>query len=571
MKIKTIVQAHINHMNKSILTQHFGAFHKKQYNEIINVTQFLPETSKYSERLYCIINDISSIPTCFKINCEKQAKFRNITYGYTKYCSQKCKNTCEISKKGKIKKLKEKAASTSKKVKKALASKTKEEWHIILKRRKKTRDAHTAEKRIETLKRRAETISNKYANGDTSITNISQTEYFRKTFTKTLLDKYGVTTPMHIPRIKEKALKNRKITDEGKENQRISRYRNTYERLQKHPTLKILTPSEDFKGGGYDKQYQWKCTLCDTTFNKAYDDGLFPKCPKCSTDNTLQKELYTFIKSICDEDILYDTYNIVPISFDGGKRQLDIIIPTKKIAFEFNGLYWHSDTILNNKNYHLLKTQQCAEQDYTLFHIFEDEWLFKKQIVKSRIKHILRLHSYKIFARKCTIKEIDSTTAEKFNEKYHIQGYLAASIRLGLFYRGKLVSVMTFRKHKKGYELSRYCTIRSFSIIGGAGKLLSYFEKNYEWDNLHTYADKRWSTGNLYKQLGFRHIHDSTPNYFYWKHSPIRLSRLNFQKHKLQNCLENYDETLTEYANILNNGYYRVWDCGNMVFTKKRV
>jgi hypothetical protein len=33
--------------------------------------------------------------------------------------------------------------------------------------------------------------------------------------------------------------------------------------------------------------------------------------------------------------------------------------------------------------------------------------------------------------------------------------------------------------------------------------------------------------------------------------------------------LENYNSDLTEYQNMLENGYHRVWDCGIFVFIYK--
>ena len=39
-----------------------------------------------------------------------------------------------------------------------------------------------------------------------------------------------------------------------------------------------------------------------------------------------------------------------------------------------------------------------------------------------------------------------------------------------------------------------------------------------------------------------------------------------FQKHKLKDKLENFDSDLTEVENMINNGYNRIYDCGNLKF-----
>ena len=44
-------------------------------------------------------------------------------------------------------------------------------------------------------------------------------------------------------------------------------------------------------------------------------------------------------------------------------------------------------------------------------------------------------------------------------------------------------------------------------------------------------------------------------------------SRSQTQKHKLKALLgEHFNESLTEAENMQSNGFYRIWDCGNMIF-----
>jgi len=188
--------------------------------------------------------------------------------------------------------------------------------------------------------------------------------------------------------------------------------------------------------------------------------------------------------------------------------------------------------------------------------------------------------NYSIGARKCIIKELDSKTKNKFLDKYHIQGKDNSSIKLGAFYKARLVAVMTFGKRRialgkkeskdNEYELLRFVTVANFNIIGIASKLLKYFERNYNPLKLITYADRRWSQGNLYHQLGFEFSHISKPNYFYFKNNEIkRYHRFNFRKNVLYYKIDKYDVNLTEVQNMKNNNYTRIFDCGNYMFFKE--
>lgn len=291
-----------------------------------------------------------------------------------------------------------------------------------------------------------------------------------------------------------------------------------------------------------------------------------PSCGSLTEISTSEQQIFEFINSLvpCEQS----NRNII------SPYELDIFIPSMLIAVELNGNYWHSSKH-KDKLYHLFKTELSNKmQNVRVIHIFEDEWLNQQQIVKSRIKSILGKTSYKIYARKCEVREITTPLKTKFLNKYHIQGACASSINLGLFYHNRLVAVMTFGKRrfdkKEGYELIRYCTIGNFNIVGGAGKLLKHFEREWSPTTIISYADRRWSIGNLYKQLGFIEVRKTTPNYYYVHPSTgyLRESRIKYQKHKLFNMLDSFDPNKTEWENMQDHGYSKIYDCGNLVFEK---
>ena len=332
---------------------------------------------------------------------------------------------------------------------------------------------------------------------------------------------------------------------------------------------------DEFKDSSTNKVWLWKCNKCGNVFEALYDNGHHHRCFNCYPNTAngtsmMEQKVAEYVQSLTKHKVYnrsLENKRLIP------HREVDIYVPGLKLGIEFDGLYYHSEQNGKDKSYHLEKTELCEQKGIQLIHIFEDEWCEKQKIVKSRLKHIIckqKLH--RIFARKCAVREIDNVTKDKFLEKYHIQGKDIAKIRFGLFYNSHLVAVMTFAKSrfnkKYQYELSRYATIANFTIVGGAGKLLKCFEQAFKPKSIVTYADRRWSKGNLYYNIGFRYLHSSAPNYFYIKNQH-RFSRLLFQKHKLKNLLEKFDESKTEVENMLDNGYYRIFDCGNLVFVKE--
>jgi len=369
---------------------------------------------------------------------------------------------------------------------------------------------------------------------------------------QTCLERYGVEHPVHAFEVREKLRKKQ----QEKFLQKLVMYLD-------HLNLELLDPV--YKHAHYI--HTWRCKKCGHEFTQiwnAIQQGyLCPKCYPKPTGSKQENELVEFVKRLEINIVRHDRNLIKPL-------ELDIVIPDYKIAIEHDGLYWHNENFVG-ETYHLEKTEACESKGYRLIHIFEDEWILKKDIVKSRLKHILGKTEdcTHIGARECIIKEISSQEKNNFLEQFHIQGPDASTVKLGAFYQNQLVAVMTFSHGSlaKGvkqqdplvWELNRFCTHSDFVISGIASKLLGYFKRNYKWEQIFSYADRRWSSGDLYKKLGFQLEHITQPNYWYSKGFG-RIHRFNLKKRPDE------PKDIPEYILRLKEGYTRIWDCGNLKF-----
>ena len=294
-------------------------------------------------------------------------------------------------------------------------------------------------------------------------------------------------------------------------------------------------------------------------------------CPMCANEKTYssdERQIADFIRSL---NLKIDLNNRKLIS----SGEIDIYIPKKKIAIEFDGIYWHNEAKCkgNPITYHLEKTQKCEKRGIRLIHIFEDEWKNKKAIVKSRLRSLLGVTQNKIRAHYCQIRNVDSSTASTFLNENHLQGNVNAKYRYGLYFNDELVSLMTFgslrknlnTKNTKGhFEMLRFCNKLNTTIYGAASKLLKHFIKEVHPEVIVSYADKRWSDGNLYIKLGFTYVHDSKPNYFY----VINNKRENRFKYRKSELIRKYNcsEDVSEHEFCKSQGWYRIYDCGAMKF-----
>ena len=314
----------------------------------------------------------------------------------------------------------------------------------------------------------------------------------------------------------------------------------------------------------YKSSQEKVCVICQKhgEFYSNPDSLLQGKgCPKCG--NHLSKGEDELFSILCDK---FGEDNVIK----GDKKELDgmeidILVPSVNIGFEFDGLRWHSEKFKINKNYHLNKTLKCKEKGISLIHIFEDEWLFHKQIVLKKIENILGINSAnKIPARKCICKEINNRLAKDFLNKNHIQGYAKSSVYLGCFYEKILVGVMTFIGKNGIYELNRYATDNKIKLVGGGGKLFSYFKKHYNPTYVKSFLDRRWCfnyENNIYTKLGFRLDKIEPPNYSYTNGHGLRMHKFGFRKQILHKKY-GLPLSMTESEMTKQLGYYRIWDCG---------
>ena len=294
-------------------------------------------------------------------------------------------------------------------------------------------------------------------------------------------------------------------------------------------------------------------------------------CPMCGKIiSKWENEIDEFIKSLGVETVR-NRKDIL-----GYNLEIDIFVPSFNIGFECDGLKWHSEEY-KDKNYHLFKTETAIKNGIRLIHIFEDEWILKKDIVKSKIMNLLRMSKNTIYARNCTIEELSSKEKREFNSVNHLQGDANSNVNIGLKYNGMLVSVMTFGKKrlnlgnktsKEGeYELIRFCNQLNTNVIGGASKLFNYFIKNYSANSIVSYCDRRWSYGLVYGILGFDFVHSSNPNYFYVVDGK-RENRFKYRKDVLVS--QGFDKNKSEHDIMLSRGIYRIYDCGTHLYKWKK-
>lgn len=275
-------------------------------------------------------------------------------------------------------------------------------------------------------------------------------------------------------------------------------------------------------------------------------------CPKCNhIISKAEMEIVDFIKGKHKIEVITNNRNILT-----GHKELDIYIPSLKIAFEYDGMIWHSDRFRIDSNYHLNKTEECLKQWIKLYHVFEYEWINKREIVKRKIEQILGfVNDENNILNECNIMEINEEIAKDFNEKNNLQGHFASSLYIGGFYNGKLVSVISLsRENDNEWRLTRLTYSTNNDTI--IKKSMNYFIDKYKPHKIEAFDDRRWvviQTDSIYNRLGFDFAEILPPDYGYTKGQNDYIN-----KEKLKDCR-------------LSNDYYRIYDCGQYKYEWRNV
>lgn len=241
--------------------------------------------------------------------------------------------------------------------------------------------------------------------------------------------------------------------------------------------------------------------------------------------------------------------------------EIDIYCPEYGVGIEYNGDYWHQEEKVGRR-YHLDKMKLAEERGVFLYQIFEHEWIIPEtqKKIKSQLRNIFGKNERCIYARKCEIREVGFSEKNDFLEAYHLQGSDLANVSYGLYYKGELVSVMTFKKpyfnHNFDWELSRFCNKDNTTVVGGASRLFKHFLKEHS-GTIISYSNNCKTRGSVYEVLGFHREKDSPPGFVYTNGAGVTLSRHQSRSEEGKRIIKDLK-------------LFKVWDCGNKVWTYEK-
>lgn len=460
--------------------------------------------------------------------CGKKPAFISFSKGYSKYCGPKCANS-DPAKKEKVKQTcmerygvpcSSQAESTKQKARQTCMERYGQDYYVQQK-----------VKRVQTNLERY------------GVEHGLMSPVVRERIKQTCMERYGVDNILQVPGHKQK-MKDAVIAKYGVDN--VLKLPQTWDKIHKTCMERygFETPFES-------PEIQKQCAHHDTGIE-------------------------IFIQTILDAHgigYIREDPNVI------SPARVDFSIPSKKLAIEVNGTYWHSDRC-KSPRHHLDRFQYCERAGWRMITIWEDQIIRIPEIVESVVLSKLGIYKRRLHARKCVITEIDSQCCSNFLEHNHIQGRTSSQVRLGAYINDELVGVMTFIQSRgcQGskvrtagqWELNRFCTLLNTQVIGLTSKMLKHFIRHHQPNSVISFSHNDISDGNVYSKLGFTKIGRPNASYYYIK-SNVRYHRSNFTRAGIVRRWPEYDindRSWTERQVMNDKNYYRIYDCGTQKWIK---
>lgn len=282
----------------------------------------------------------------------------------------------------------------------------------------------------------------------------------------------------------------------------------------------------------------------------------------------------------------------------GDGTELDIVVPDKGLAVEFNGLYWHSSEAGRACDYHAKKSAAGRAHGLQVVHVWEDSWRDRPELVVRMLAHKLgvthQLHKVlpdadpkiaeQVDAQFLVTGEADAIQSNVFLTANHLKGAVsltrsfvlrddhgATRALLGLHSPANEASAQI--RHGE-WEIQRYATIGE--VPGGFSRLLGHAERTFraEGSDLRSwvaYAPEDVADGGLYEAAGFVAEGELKPDHTYAGNATAwtRMPKETYGRERFRaDPRLKWDESWTEDQAVAENGLLHIFDAGKTRWAK---
>jgi very-short-patch-repair endonuclease len=357
----------------------------------------------------------------------------------------------------------------------------------------------------------------------------SQSEVVKNKAKQTNVERYGVESPSKLEAVKEKSIKTC-----------LKKYGVPHHTMTQEYKDRTSQRASSKFNGKTSKEWAKELQISRSYFNILVREF--------GIEHALSHEKTVSSIELAVRNILLELGVVFETQFKVKNRIADFFIPEHDLIIEADGHYWHSDAVNDDKMYHFKKRQLYVDSGFSPLFFREGEIVNKTNIVRSIISNRIG-RSEKIFARKCSLVSLDRKTRKHFFEENHLMGG-GSGKAFALESGGKVVAAMQYTNKSGCVDISRFCSAVNTQVVGGFSKLLAAIEASERPSKVTNFVDLRYGSGSHLKRFGFNLERCSVS--FSWVNDLDCFHRMRFPGNS------GYE-----------NGYARIYDCGQAKFVKQ--
>ncbi len=215
------------------------------------------------------------------------------------------------------------------------------------------------------------------------------------------------------------------------------------------------------------------------------------------------------------------------------------------------------------------QTVTASDSGARVARFYEDEWLTRREVCESMLRHRLELSSRTLYARSMDLVELEKDARKEFFERCHLEGDARSEFCLALVKDGVTVCALSVRKpfhrsvHVGKLEVARFATELNVNVPGGLSRLVKAAAakaKALNATSLMTYADGRLGDGDGYSGIGFERVGRNSPR-LWWTDYQQRINRFAIRATSA--------DGITQNMRAVEKGVVELWGCANAIFELK--
>lgn len=401
---------------------------------------------------------------------------------------------------------------------------------------------------INIINKRKNTLINKFG-----VDNVMKVKEIKAKANQTLYNKFGVTVPMKNENIKKKQQDTMESTYGSKFSMQVddilqkslTKHKDKSDEVKqeikdKRETTMLnnygvtnIAHSEEHKNKIYE---QTKIKYHDVNILYIKDDIY---TIECDCGHTVEINYHNFLYRYANKSTICTTCNPINSKKSGAEfafrqfissvyggeiqinkrilnnKELDVYLPELKLAFEFNGLYWHSEEYLPT-DYHKNKSDECKRLGIELIHIYDDDWVSKTDIVKTIVKK--KIGIVDSFNNKHSISLVDKAVATVFLEENNILGYVDNDINIGIYVNGDdgddgvLISILSLKSNENGFDIVGVCDNKYMMPVDGFHYMFNFLIRNFKMNYVTFLVDRDFGYIDGLIECGFELIETTPPS-----------------------------------------------------------